>query len=78
MQEVAVLAAWLNLQSELFSQNVITKESLKSIRESLFRREGGGGEFLRNLLLHNVLAASGSLYNNVLFVVCLFFLVLLW
>ena len=60
MKEVVELAAWLNLQSELFSQTVMTKESLKSMRESLFRREGPGWEFLRNLLLHNVLTQKQS------------------
>ena len=56
MREVAVLAAHLNLQSELFSKTVITAQSLRSMRKSFFRRRGGGGEFLRNLLLHNVQA----------------------
>ena len=48
MKEVIELAAWLNLQSEYFSLTEMTNESIKSLRESLLRREGPGGEFLRN------------------------------
>ena len=53
MKEVILLAAYLNRQSEYFSLTLMTNESLKSLRTFLFTKECPGGEFLRNIMLHN-------------------------
>ena len=56
MLEVVLMAAHFNKQSENFSSTPMTKESMRSMRATLFTKEGPGGNFLRCIMLHNVQA----------------------
>ena len=54
IREVALMAAYINNQVEDFSKSPLTKESVKSMRTMLFSKNGPGGSYLKNLILHNV------------------------
>ena len=48
------MAAYINNQIEDFSKSPLTKESVKSMRTMLFSKDGQGGNYLKNIILHNV------------------------
>ena len=54
LQEVQIMAAFLNDQGKEFGNRPITQESIKSQRQSLLTRHGKGGVYVKKVIVHNI------------------------